>query len=80
MHILSIWVKIRNSIAKFPHAFQVEGFSINGLVLNGFNEPLPGATVILDGERTTSTGSDGLFKFINVKSGQHNLDIQAGKY
>jgi iron complex outermembrane recepter protein len=51
-------------------------FSIKGIVTGEGNEPLPGATVLLENSYYgVSTGTDGVFQFSRLKSGEYTLSV-----
>lgn len=54
--------------------------SISGQALDEANLPLPGAVVVLDGEKTVLSDLNGRFSFIGIADGSHTLELQYAGY
>lgn len=65
----------------FIFFIQISGFSVSGVVLNSVQgTPVNGATVKLNGQRVTTTKSDGQFTLENVaSSGLYSIQVEAEK-
>jgi hypothetical protein len=61
-----------------PAYAQLATGNVYGIFTDESQAPMPGATVTLkgpDATRTTTTGSDGRFRFVNINPGMYELTV-----
>jgi len=62
---------------KIEHPFQVNNFSIFGLVVNSKKNGIPNVTIKIDGQVKAITDVNGIYKLENLTPGNYDLEAQA---
>uniref|UniRef100_A0A1B0DB56 ER membrane protein complex subunit 7 beta-sandwich domain-containing protein n=1 Tax=Phlebotomus papatasi TaxID=29031 RepID=A0A1B0DB56_PHLPP len=72
-------VLVEKDTIEIPEHFEVKGFSVIGRVLTSKSSQkgIKNAIVKLDGIQVAATGDDGTYKFDNIKSGSHMIQVTA---
>ncbi|XP_073846910.1 BOS complex subunit NOMO1 [Musca autumnalis] len=76
-----IEIEVTKDTLELKQEFKISGFSVTGVVLNSVGgTPVSGATIKLNGQKVTTTKSDGHFTLENVaSSGLYSIQVEAEK-